>query len=127
MKENNSMMDSTKITKYFKNQKPPIISQLNTNFKDPYFPPNLNSIQSKDSKGNFIDKKEGPELLEELGISKTEKLIWKRASDVIKDIIIFNDKIRIKEIRQGELGDCYFLSSLAALSTLPYLRVVIFI
>ena len=34
---------------------------------------------------------------------------------------IFDDKITIKEIRQGELGDCYFLSSLAALSTLPYL------
>ena len=117
----NSMMDSTKITKYFKNQKPPIISQLKSNFKDPYFPPNLNSIQSKDSKGEFIDKDEGPSLLEELGVSKTEKLTWKRASEINKDMVIFNDKIRIKEIRQGDLGDCYFLSSLAALSTLPYL------
>ena len=102
----NSMMDSTKITKYFKNQKPPIISQLKSNFKDPYFPPNLNSIQSKDSKGEFIDKDEGPSLLEELGVSKTEKLTWKRASEINKDMVIFNDKIRIKEIRQGDLGKC---------------------
>lgn len=74
MKNQKNNMDSTKITKYFKDQKPPIIHDLKTKYKDPYFPPNLNSIQSKDSKGNFIDKEEGPSLLEELGISKTEKL-----------------------------------------------------
>ncbi len=121
MKNETKFMDSTTITKYFKDQKPPIINNLKSKYEDPYFPPNLNSLQSKDSKGNFIDKEEGPSLLEELGISKTEKLTWKRGSDIKSDMKIFNDKITIKEIRQGELGDCYFLSSLAALSTLPYL------
>ena len=40
------LMDPTKIEKYFKNQKPPKISQLKGKYTDPYFPPNLNSLLS---------------------------------------------------------------------------------
>ena len=114
-------MDPTKIHKYFKNQLPPKISQLKVKYTDPYFPPNLNSLLSKNEKGEYLDKSEGKSLAEELGIKWAKSLEWKRASTLSEDMKIFGDKIYIKEISQGSIGDCYFLSSLAALSTFPYL------
>ena len=114
-------MDPTKIHKYFKNQLPPKISQLKVKYTDPYFPPNLNSLLSKNEKGEYLDKSEGKSLAEELGIKWAKSLEWKRASTLSEDMKIFGDKIYIKEISQGSIGDCYFLSSLAALSAFPYL------
>ena len=114
-------MDPTKIHKYFKDQIPPKISELKTKFKDPYFPPNINSLQSRNSKGEYIDKENGEHNAKRLGIEYAKGLTWKRGTTEREDMKIFDEKIHIKEISQGSLGDCYFLSSLAALSTLPYL------
>ena len=43
-----------KSLKYWKNQKPPL---PNHQFTDSLFPPNINSLQSKDEYGIFIDLK----------------------------------------------------------------------
>ncbi len=45
--------DPNKITKYFKDQKPP--SDKTTPFTDSVFPPNSYSIDGKDANGNMID------------------------------------------------------------------------
>ena len=47
-------LDPNKITKYWRNQKPPDLKSLtatNQKFTDPYFPPNRNSLISCDEKG----------------------------------------------------------------------------
>ncbi len=114
-------MDPTKIYKYFKDQIPPKISDLKIKFKDPYFPPNINSLLSMNKKGEYIDKENGDHNANKLGRDYAKSLTWKRGTTIREDMKIFDEKIHIKEISQGSLGDCYFLSSLAALSTFPYL------
>ena len=115
------IMDTTKIKKYFKNQIPPNISELKVKFKDPYFPPNINSLLSMNKNGEYIDKENGENNAKKLGKEYAKGLTWKRGTTIREDMKIFDEKIHIKEISQGSLGDCYFLSSLAALSRFPYL------
>lgn len=54
----NGFLDPRKVSKYFKDQKPPNLEELKKNgkkFTDPYFPPTMNTLFGKDEKGNFID------------------------------------------------------------------------
>ncbi|MCQ2820705.1 MAG: calpain family cysteine protease [archaeon] len=89
-------------------------------FTDPNFPPNKNSIEGRDSKGIFTDAINGPIEYTQTHSGEVE---WKRASDIFKGkpYYIFEGEIEPNDIIQGELGDCYFLSSLAALAEFPYL------
>jgi hypothetical protein len=48
----------------------------------------------------------------------TFKFEWKRAVDVFKNPVIFND-INPDDIIQGALGDCYFLCAMSALAEFP--------
>lgn len=46
---------------------------------------------------------------------------WKRAKDIPKlygngKMKLFLEKIEANDIKQGQIGDCYFLSSLAAIA-----------
>ena len=48
-------------------------------------------------------------------------LVFKRISELKGNWKVFTDKIEMDDILQGGLGDCYFLTSMAALSNYPYL------
>ena len=117
------------IKKYYKDQKPPNINelrQLKGKFTDFYFPPNRNSFISCDQNGNFIDKLNGQKLLSELDAKipgLIDRIVWKRATEVIQKWEVFENKIEIRDIIQGNIGDCYFLSALSALTRYQYLIV----
>lgn len=108
-----------KVTRYWKNQKP----QSGENFVDTLFPPNKNSILSLDVNGNFLDKLDGPKKAQDVNADDIE---WKRAGDIFGKYLLFDDKIECSDIKQGNLGNCYFLSAIAAITEFPQLIYQIF-
>ena len=49
---------------------------------------------------------------------KFTKLEWKRASEIYENPVVFDD-ITPGDIKQGMLGDCYFLAVLSAMAEFP--------
>lgn len=76
-------------------------------FEDPYFEANVSSIFDQ-----TIPKRNG--------IEGWGKYVWKRPSEVYGagNYTLYN-KIDPNDIKQGECGDCYFLSSLSSLAEDP--------
>ena len=107
---------------YWKNQSLPPRGQK---FTDPLFPPNINSLLSKNEKGEFLDLKHGPKMEKRI---KIEEIDWMRASEIFKNqkYSLFENQIQLSEISQGSLGDCYFLASIASLTQYPKLIYQIF-
>lgn len=106
---------------YWRNQTPLKNASL---FTDPLFKPNANSLLSKDDNGKFIDPVVGPQKENRIN---TNKIGWKRASEIFNgNYLLFEDTIDMSDINQGTLGDCYFLSSVAAMTEFPNLIYQIF-
>lgn len=120
-KSSKSEFDQNKVTKIYKGQ---TIPKSGTPFTDDLFPPNENSILAKDSAGNFIDKKDGPKFEK---LFKLEEIEWKRASDIFPQQLLFEGEISVDDVKQGKIGNCYFLSAIAALCEFPSLINQIFI
>lgn len=98
--------DPMRITKYFKNQTPSVLGQ-NEVFTDKEFLPHRNSILSPDSSGHGFSKKLEPMI---------DLIEFKRADDIFgKDWEIFQGKIEVDDVKQGQIGNCYFLSAVASL------------
>ena len=110
------------VLSYFRNQPKP--ENITEPFTDPFFPPNENSLLAKDSNGNFIDPEEGSKYSKQIDSSQIE---WKRASEIFPNYLLFEGAIDPSDIKQGKIGNCYFLSSIASLCEFPNLIYQIFI
>ena len=123
LKRKNSTLqfDASKIIKVYKNQTPP---SKTSPFTDDLFPPNSNSILAKDIHGNYIDETDGPRRATYFNLDEIE---WKRASEIFPHPLLFEGTINVDDIRQGKIGNCYFLSALAALCEFPSLISQLFI
>ena len=117
------------IKKYYKDQMPPDFNQLKQNkqkFTDRYFPPTRNSFISCDENGHFIDRYKGNELYQELDRripGLIDRIVWKRVTEIYKKWELIEKKIELRDIIQGNIGDCYYLSALSALVRYQYLIV----
>ena len=115
------------IKKYWKNLQPPDINQLRAakrKFYDQTFPPTKNSLISKNQYGEFVDKARGPSQLKDFQEDVqggADSLVWKRVTEISPKWELFEGKIEFNDVQQGSLGDCYFLSSITALTEYPYL------
>ena len=119
-------LNPSSIKKYWKNYKPPDIGYLKATkekFYDQTFPPTLNSLYSKNINGQFIDKVRGPEQFKEFqeDVKNVDKIVWKRVTEISPKWELFEGKIEFNDVQQGSLGDCYFLSSITALTEYPFL------
>lgn len=119
--EKGKVFDVNKIKKYFKNQKSP--SDLSTPFTDNIFPPCKNSLMSLKENGDPICPESYEQNASDL---EPDNIEWKRVSEIIPDFLLFEDEIEFNDIKQGGLGNCYFLSALATLSDYPNLIYKIF-
>jgi hypothetical protein len=116
----NNTFSANNIKKYWKNQSP---TKITKNFLDIYFPHNSNSILAKDSNGNFIDPDSATKFSQSINAADIE---WKRAGEIFDDYLLFDEKIEFDDINQGSLGNCYFLSAIAAISEFPEMIYQIF-
>ena len=106
---------------YWKNQEAP---QSGTLYEDPLFPPNKNSLLGLDSNGKPIDSTTYKEKANNID---TNKITFARASTIFGDKYeLFSEKIEMGDVIQGQLGDCYFLSSVANLCKFPSLIMNLF-
>ena len=77
-------------------------------------------IASCEANKTVFTDKDFPACHKSIGKPMEDRDIWLRAKDFMKETPrLFSDKIEPGDILQGELGDCYFLSSLAVLAERP--------
>ena len=90
-----------------------ILREANTNFIDIDFPPVEASIYSPS---------------EPVKPFANKSIVWKRPKEFMHGPIqVFDKKIEPNDIKQGSLGDCWFMCSLASLAEMPYLVERLFI
>ena len=100
--------------KYWKNQDPPKNNEI---FTDPLFPPNNNSLLGLDSSGNPIDK---VVYEQKAGRINTDEIGFFRPNEIFEsNYCLFSDILELEDIKQGGLGDCYFITAIANLCKFP--------
>ncbi len=105
---------SLNLNKYYKNQFPPNENDK-TPFIDNLFPPNNNSIFGIKSQNNNSKKKS-----KYFNINP-EEIIWLRPNEIFDNqpYSIFEHEIKLEDINQGKIGNCYFLSAISSLLKYP--------
>ena len=103
---------------YYKNEKPP--DTIKDKFTDTLFPPSTYSLEYiSDYNKNFVDVNE---------IKQFKNITWKRVSDIFGDdkYDLFNT-LDVDDIKQGIIGNCYFLCVLSSFAKRPEIYDKIFI
>jgi hypothetical protein len=115
-----------RLEKYYKNQLPP--TNPDQPFIDPKFPPNNDSIFCMKN-GKYIDTIESrrAKYLKDFTLSKDE-IIWLKAEEIFQSGIysIFTNDVGVDDVQQGNVGNCYFMASLTALTEYPQLLYQLF-
>ena len=107
-----------RVTKYYRDQSPYTGEDP---YVDPFFPPNNNSIFGLDADGIPIDKIEERRLEAEndFQIDK-DNIVWLRPEEVFgPEFALFEGNIEFDDVRQGSIGNCYFMASISALTENP--------
>ncbi len=98
------------VSKYYNDQKP-YDNYSDDVYTDKEFPPHKNTILSIPKFGPCKNKENSKKLN-----TIIESIEFKRADEIFgKDWEIFKGKLEVDDIKQGKLGNCYFLSAVAAL------------
>lgn len=98
---------------YLKNQKP-YSTNTSSLFVDPLFKPEENSIIYVNK-----DKEAASDILPE-EIEQISGLVWKRPDEIYKGGYTLYSGIDVDDIKQGIIGNCYFLSSISAIAEFDY-------
>ena len=110
-----------KVTKYFRDQVPP--TDRTSPWTDPLFPPTFNSLASRNADGTPVDKFRNSDIG-----TKESDVEWMRPNQIFDgaSFALFETNISIDDIRQGTLGNCYFLSAISSLAETPQLILQLF-
>jgi hypothetical protein len=105
--------DTPKHSKIFRNQSVEVVAE----YTDDVFPPEKKSICPVDkTDGTFIR----PDGITEADIKDWDGFSWARSDKILaKGYEIFYEGIQVTDIMQNKIGNCYFLSAVAALSIFP--------
>ena len=108
-----SIVARKKETRTFHKQQPSSMLQA---FTDSSFPPKKGSLCPFDKEGWII-----PEEVEEDDIEGWEEINWCRAEEIkeFKDYDVFVEGATLDDIKQGNIGDCYFFSTVGSLCSYP--------
>ena len=113
------------VTKFFKNQSPYTGKDA---YVDDVFPPNNNSIFGLDYNDQPLDSNEErrAEAVKDFQID-ADDIEWLRPSQIFgPDYAIFEGNIEFDDVRQGSIGNCYFMASISALTEVPQIIAEIF-
>lgn len=107
-----------RVKKYYQNQEPYSGEELYT---DPNFPPNRNSIFGVNSDGTSIEKDGQRKVEAEASFQINEDdIVWLRPNEIFgPEYALFEGKIEFDDVRQGSIGNCYFMASISALTECP--------
>ena len=103
-------------THTWRNQK---IAESGSIFTDDLFQPLKKNLCAINEIGDW----DYPEDVDEGDLNNWESIKWARVEEIFgsPNYQVFFEKVMKEDIIQGGLGDCYFLSAIAALSTYPKL------
>ena len=107
-----------RVKKYYQNQDAYTGQEL---FTDPFFPPNRNSIFGVNADGTYIEKDEKRKAEAEASFQINEDdIIWLRPNEIFgSEYALFEGSIEFDDVRQGSIGNCYFMASISALTECP--------
>ncbi len=113
------------VTKYFHDQQP---YHGEEKYTDPFFPPNRNSLFGLLPDGSPLDKDEArrEEAQNAFQINEDD-IVWLRPEEIFgNEYALFEGKIEFDDVRQGSIGNCYFMASISALTECPQIIAEIF-